>query len=259
MIDALLALPAHLRERLSRSLEVGLVSPPYAEAALSAALGRCAGLDGVCEELQRLDSLGIPPAAIALAIRAALQAAARVHGPELVWSGPEVPGLRARDTRQVYEELVAGAQRSLWISTYTYYDGPKAFRSLAERMHAAPTLEVILLLNIQRRHGDSAPAERIAVDFAKRLWERDWPGPAALQVFYDPRSLQPDAPAGVLHAKAIVADEQSAFITSANLTEAAFERNIEAGVLVRDHALAAGLALHFRTLIDRGLLLPLPR
>jgi phosphatidylserine/phosphatidylglycerophosphate/cardiolipin synthase-like enzyme len=61
-------------------------------------------------------------------------------------------------------------------------------------------------------------------------------GSPTLQVFYDPRSLEPDAPAGVLHAKAIVADEQFAFVTSANLTEAAFERNIDVGVLVRDRA-----------------------
>ena len=28
--------------------------------------------------------------------------------PDLVWSGPEMPGLPARDTRQVYEELLGG-------------------------------------------------------------------------------------------------------------------------------------------------------
>ena len=77
-------------------------------------------------------------------------------------------------------------------------------------------------------------------------------------VFYDPRSLEPDGPGGVLHAKAVVADDEAAFVTSANLTEAAFDRNIEVGVLTRDHALAASLARHFGTLIEQGLLLPLP-
>jgi phosphatidylserine/phosphatidylglycerophosphate/cardiolipin synthase-like enzyme len=62
----------------------------------------------------------------------------------------------------------------------------------------------------------------------------------------------------VLHAKAIVADDEVVLVTSANLTEAAFDRNIEVGLLVRDRALALSVSSHFRGLIDRGLLQPLP-
>jgi len=80
----------------------------------------------------------------------------------------------------------------------------------------------------------------------------------SLPFFYDPRSLEPHTPGGILHAKAVIADDEAAFVTSANLTEAAFDRNIEVGVLTRDHAFAASLARHFGTLIERGLLLPLP-
>ena len=65
-------------------------------------------------------------------------------------------------------------------------------------------------------------------------------------------------PGGVLHAKAVVADDEAVFVTSANLTEAALDRNIEVGLLVRDRALAATLSSHFRGLIDRELLRPLP-
>jgi phosphatidylserine/phosphatidylglycerophosphate/cardiolipin synthase-like enzyme len=158
----------------------------------------------------------------------------------------------------VYEELVASAERSLWISTYAYYDGPQAFKSLAARMQAVPQLQVTLLLNIQRRPGETAPPEQLVVRFAERLWHHDWPGSREPAVFYDPRSLEPQAPGGILHAKAVIADDEAAFVTSANLTEAAFDRNIEVGVLTRDHALAASLARHFGTLIEQGLLLPLP-
>jgi phosphatidylserine/phosphatidylglycerophosphate/cardiolipin synthase-like enzyme len=62
----------------------------------------------------------------------------------------------------------------------------------------------------------------------------------------------------VLHAKAVVADDEAVFVTSANLTEAALDRNIEVGLLIRDRALAASMLSHFRGLIDRGLLNPLP-
>ncbi len=77
-------------------------------------------------------------------------------------------------------------------------------------------------------------------------------------MFYDPRALDPELPSGVLHAKAVVTDDETVFVTSANLTEAAFERNIELGLLIRDRPLAASVCAHFRGLIDRGLLCPLP-
>ena len=53
-------------------------------------------------------------------------------------------------------------------------------------------------------------------------------------------------------------DEEAVFVTSANLTEAALDRNFELGLLLRDRALAVSMASHFRGLIDRGLLLLLP-
>ena len=53
-------------------------------------------------------------------------------------------------------------------------------------------------------------------------------------------------------------DETVAFVTSANLTEKAFDENIEVGVLSRDRTLAMSLAKHFRVLIERELLVPLP-
>jgi len=41
------------------------------------------------------------------------------------------------------------------------------------------------------------------------------------------------------------------FITSANLTEAALDRNIELGVLIRDRAFALAVGGYFQSLIDR--------
>jgi phosphatidylserine/phosphatidylglycerophosphate/cardiolipin synthase-like enzyme len=76
-------------------------------------------------------------------------------------------------------------------------------------------------------------------------------------VFYDPRALDPEGPGGVLHAKAVVADDEAVFVTSADLTEAALDRNIELGVLIRDRAFALTIGGYFRNLIDRALLKPL--
>ena len=166
--------------------------------------------------------------------------------------------MHARDTRRVYEELLGQAAKSVWASTFAYFDGPKAFEVLARRMDEVETLQVKLLLNIQRGGGDTTAPEHLVRRFAERFWTEDWPGERRPEVFYDPRSLEPDGPSGVLHAKAVVADDESVFITSANLTEAALDRNIEMGLLLRDRALAASVTRHFRGLIERGLLRPLP-
>ncbi len=88
--------------------------------------------------------------------------------------------------------------------------------------------------------------------------DKNWPGSSRPNVYYDPRSLELDGPAGVLHAKALVTDDEAVFVTSANFTEAALDRNIEIGLLVRDRALAANLTCHFQGLIDRKLLNLLP-
>ena len=63
---------------------------------------------------------------------------------------------------------------------------------------------------------------------------------------------------GVLHAKAIIADDGVVIVTSANLTQAALDGNIEAGILFRDRALASSWSSHFQGLIYQEFLFPLP-
>src|SRR5207244_4605563 len=57
---------------------------------------------------------------------------------------------------------------------------------------------------------------------------------------------------GAMHAKAAIADEQVAFVTSANLTGSAIEANMELGLLVRGGAVPRRLARHVRALIGLG-------
>ena len=259
MTQAVLDLPSHLRKRLASALETGLLTPPYAASTLRAVLGNREDSDALLGALVQLEKLGIAGRAAAAWIRTVEQVASRTPRPDLVWSGPEVRGLHARDTRRVYEELLGSAERSIWASTYAYFDGPRAFEVLARRMDATPDLRVVLLLNIQRRKGDTTAAEQLVRKFADRFWGTDWPGRTSRPtVYYDPRSLDQDGPSGVLHAKAVVVDDETVFVTSANMTEAALDRNIEMGLLLRDRALAASASSHFLGLIERRLLHPLP-
>ncbi len=258
MTNALLNLPSHLRERLASALESDLLSPPYETVALQATLGGVESESEIVDALRELERLGITGEGAAAWLRTVDQASRQTQKPDLVWSGPDAPGLHARDTRRVYEELIGGAERSMWISAYVYFDGSKVFERLARRMDETPALNVTLLLNIQRAWGDTTASDYLVRRFAERFWQRDWPGSVYPRVFYDPRSLDAQGPAGVLHAKALVADAETVFVTSANLTEAALDRNIELGLLVRDASLAKSIIRHFQTLIEKKLLRPLP-
>jgi phosphatidylserine/phosphatidylglycerophosphate/cardiolipin synthase-like enzyme len=221
-------------------------------------LGNREDAKDLAASLVELERLGISGPAAAAWLRTVERALTRTRKPDLVWSGPEAPGLHARDTRRVYEELLGSAERSILASTYAFFDGPKAFEVLARRMDATPALRVTLLLNIQRKRGDTTTSEQLVRRFADHFWKTDWPGSARPHVFYDSRALDPESPGGVLHAKSVVADDEALFITSANLTEAALDRNIELGVLIRDRACALAVGGYFRNLIDRDLLKPLP-
>lgn len=258
MKEALLALPAHLRRRLIEALESGSLPAPCSEVALRSAIGLRQGGEEIVAALGEFGEPGAAGSVAAAWLRGFEEAALRAPRPDLVWSGPEVPGVNARNTRRVYEELLGSAERSIWVSTFAYYDGPRAFEVLARRMEEKPGIRVKLLLNIQRHRHDTTAASDLVLRFAAQLWEKDWPGATRPAVFYDPRSLEPDKSQGILHAKAVVTDEETVFVTSANLTEHALDHNFELGLLVRDRALAASVASHFRELIRLELLRPLP-
>lgn len=233
--------------------------PPACPASfLASALGMREGAEEVAGGLRELEAMGVSGPAAGAWLRTVEKAALRTPKPDLVWSGPDVPGVHARNTRSVVEELLGTAERTVWASTYAFFDGPKAFEVLARRMDAKPELKVTLLLNIQRKWGDTTAADHLVRKFSERFWTKEWPGALRPRVFFDPRSLETEGAAGVLHAKALVIDDESVFVTSANLTEAALDRNIEMGLLVRDRALALSISSHFRVLIERSFLRPLP-
>lgn len=259
MIDALLDLPSHLRERLAQALESGSLAPPYSQVSLRSVLGSHAeGIDRAYDAFAELQRLAVPGPAAAAWLRSLARVSGRTPQVDLVWSGPEVPGVHARDTRRVYEELLSSAERSVWASTYVFFDGPRAFAVLASRMDETPTLAVTLFLNIQRRRGDSTAADHLVRAFAERFWNTEWPGASRPRVYYDPRALEPNGAASVLHAKALVVDDEAVFVTSANFTEAALDRNIELGLLLRDPNLAKTVSTQLQALIDQGILIALP-
>ena len=138
MTETLFALAPYQRQRLSRALESGLIRSPVSAPMLGGVLGDVGDVDSVRLALQELEHLGIVGNGAAAWIRMSDAIEQRTAKPDLGWSGPEVPGVHARDTRQVFEELLGSARQSLWACTYAFFDGPKAFQVLAKNMDANP-------------------------------------------------------------------------------------------------------------------------
>ena len=248
---------ADLRQ-LGGALQTGRLTAPFSAVSLHRYLA-AALIDPVVAESQRLYQAGMtaPQLALLLAALADDRAARPVLTEvlDLVVTGPEAPGVALRDTAVVVRELFALARQSVLAVGYAVHQGRQVFRALAQRMDQRPALDVRLCLDVQRRWGDTAPAEELAQRFAERFKTREWPGSRLPAVYYDPRSLELDAEKRAsLHAKCVVVDRQVAFVSSANFTEAAQERNIEVGVLLRVPALAEQLSQHFQALMEAGVL-----
>jgi phosphatidylserine/phosphatidylglycerophosphate/cardiolipin synthase-like enzyme len=158
----------------------------------------------------------------------------------------------------VVRELFTSATESVLVAGYAVYQGREVFRSLSENMAEKPALKVALYLDVQRPHADTSSNVEVLAHFVRRFREQEWLGKRLPEVFYDPRSLNLDAKKrSSLHAKCVVVDKKVAFVSSANFTEAAHVRNIEAGVFIRSTRFASRLAHRFVALAAAGALRPL--
>ena len=93
---------------------------------------------------------------------------------------------------------------------------------------------------------DSELLREFAADFGAQ-----WPWPKRPEVYYDPRTISANqAQRATWHAKCVLVDDDLAFVTSANFTEWAQQRNVEAGVLLRNRHFAGQLRQQFEGLIQ---------
>ena len=194
-------------------------------------LGIREGGEDVAEALIELERLGIAGAAGAAWIRTAEEVAARVPRPDLVWSGPMFPGCtpatRAACTRSCWA-LRSGRSGRAPMPSSTGRAPSRCWRGGWTR---GPICASPCCLNIQRGRGDTTTADQVVRRFADHFWTKDWPGRPGRACTTIRASLELDGRVGVLHAKAVVADDEAVFVTSANLTEAALDRNIEIGLV----------------------------
>lgn len=250
---------------LAEALDAGRASAPFGRGALGAHVP-----DDQTESIQaallELTADGMTGRHIARVLRLLAEERAAhqrmADRVELVLSPPELDRVDARDTVVVVRDLLHRAERTVLIASYALDSGAKAvalFGELGARMDADPHLEVQVHANVHREHKDPTPAPALVRAFAKRFREHVWPGERLPALFYDPRSVEMnDTKRAVLHAKCVVVDDRWSLLTSANFTEAAQERNIEAGMVLDDTRTAQRIRRQFAGLVDAGKLMRIP-
>jgi phosphatidylserine/phosphatidylglycerophosphate/cardiolipin synthase-like enzyme len=251
-------LSTHDLRALAVALRGGKLTAPFTELSVRRFVGSAVSA-AATEMLRRFGEAGASPAAIGLMLeqiaRDRERRASADDAIDLVSTGPETAAVPNRDTRVVVSELFSAACTSVTLVGYAVYGGKQVFRSLAERMEQLPELDVRMYLDVQRKHLDTTRPEELVRRFAHRFRTEEWPGTRLPRVFYDPRSVLLDnAQRASLHAKCIVVDRRTSFISSANFTGPAQLKNIEIGVVIRSRSLAERLEDHFDALARTGAL-----
>ena len=236
--DVARELPTDHVERLARSVQ-GVGGPKTLPTGSRAVL---AGLEAAWR------SRPVSGDVLAGALRGAAATVAdlrRRESAELVWTGPTTSALPVRQTDTVLVQLLGEAVREILLVSFVAYAVPSVVDALNAAAQRGVEITVVLERSAAtggRVNGDSVERIRRAVPTAHPYVWTDEPDSSGFR--------------GAVHAKCAVVDRIACLVTSANLTAAALERNMELGVLLRGGRLPPRLAGHFRALIDRRVLVP---
>jgi cardiolipin synthase len=225
----------------ARSRAVGAVaSPAFADMAVR-----------LLRAWESQDGLGGPGLAVAL------QAASRAVGEErreesieVVWTGPRTTAVPVRLTREVLIDVIRDSRESLFVMSFAAYKVDVVLKGL--RAAAARGVVIRLILETGEAGGGT-----LTFDAAKAFDTLS----DAVTFYVWPTDKRPALERGraSLHAKAAVADDRTAFVSSANLTGHGITENMELGLLVRGGQIPRRLSNHLRELIANGTLVELLR
>ncbi len=207
---------------------------------------------GLGSENVSIDRLGmawkkmpkLSPLELAAALRAASGTASMIEkreSVEMVWTGPFTGLVPSRHTEQVLLEVISSAKQRVRLMSFVVYDIDTVIKALQDAI--AKSVRVDIFLEPSKEQGGKVDVDAVQL-FSERI-------PSAnLYVWNDKKK---DNRNGAVHAKCAVADGSIAFITSANLTNAAMEHNMELGVLVRGGNLPETLDRHLEALVTTGI------
>ena len=161
---------------------------------------------------------------------------------ELVWTGPTSPFVSARRTEQALLQVINAADNTLFITSFVAHDISTITKALNEA--SARGVVISMLLELSQDHGGSITFDAIGKMRSTVPYARLYAWKVRGEPFSD----------GRVHAKVAVADGRVCFITSANLTGHAMEKNMEAGVLISGANVPRSLEDHLHSLVETKLI-----
>jgi phosphatidylserine/phosphatidylglycerophosphate/cardiolipin synthase-like enzyme len=164
--------------------------------------------------------------------------AAGASSVEMVWTGPDTGMVPIRHTAQVLTGLIEEARERLFLVSFVAFHVGSVVDALQHAIERSVRVQV--LLEQSKEHGGNVSVDSAAI-LRRNL-------PRALLYEWDKKMMDASLTASV-HAKCAVADGTVAFVTSANLSDAAMERNMEIGVLLRGGHVPRLLDQHLAALI----------
>jgi phosphatidylserine/phosphatidylglycerophosphate/cardiolipin synthase-like enzyme len=170
---------------------------------------------------------------------------------ELIWTGPANNRFPVRRLDQVLYDLIAKADKRIVLVTFAAH----RVRLLCDHLTAAVKRGVTLTLIVESEDESEGQLTRDAIEAFRNV------PTVGVRIYYWPlarRERNQAGRPGKLHMKCVIVDDV-ALIGSANLTDDAFNRNMELGLLVREEATVTSLAAHFSELIRSGVLVELPK
>ena len=151
---------------------------------------------------------------------------------ELVWTGASTSLVSTRKTEQVLLETIEAAEKELFIVSYVAYDVDSIVKALRRAIVRGVKVEILM-------ESTSDYGGRISMD-SIALFKREVP--EAILYWWN----ESDAS---VHAKCAVSDGKVAFVTSANLTGAAMEKNMELGIKIEGGDIPRRLHDHLEALV----------
>lgn len=159
---------------------------------------------------------------------------------ELVWTGPSSELVAIRKTEQALLEVIRSAREELFLTSFVAYKVESVMKALSKALDR--DVAVSMLLESSDQHGGSISVDTIA------QMRRSLP---TAKIYYW-STKEGGFSGGKVHAKVAVADSKTCFISSANLTGHAMEKNMEAGVLIRGGGLPEQLHKHLKAMVVIG-------
>lgn len=169
---------------------------------------------------------------------------------EIVWTGPANGRFPVRRIDQIMYDLLSKASKRVMLVTFAAH----RVRFLREHLAQAAQrgVEITLIVEYSDESEGQLTMDAVAAFEDDRL--------SGMKVYYWPienRERNQAGRPGKLHIKCAVIDDV-AIIGSANLTDDAFNRNMELGIMIREMATVTAISDHFRELITRGVLVQVP-